>query len=302
MYSMGADGRINVTMVDKRLRQVATSFPCGNVLTDEHTSVIIGPPIPPPIPTTIQSPVGCRAYGIDHGVVCRFRANIYGKLFAIDGMSEFGFGYQELLFVPGAPGQADVLYSIRTTAEITLGILSTTAEVVALDPLSLQARRTFGRGHLARPCALVLVGDELYVFDTIYDPHDKTRMIRSRLLVFALSSGEYRREVTGDDLAKLRECSLEYYDGRLYAAETARRRRQCHNGCICVLTTEGRTLQIYDLDDASDDRPRWVINSMTVFDEKLIVSGTVWDEEHYLAASCGPLPPGRPVIKALWGV
>ena len=83
------------------------------------------------------------------------------------------------------------------------------------------------------PIQLLIVEDELYVYD-------RGSYRGSRFQVFSLG-GAYRRTVFGEDLSNLRVCQFVYAHGRLYACETD----PC-DACICVLTIEGATVQIYE--------------------------------------------------------
>ena len=85
------------------------------------------------------------------------------------------------------------------------------------------------------PIQLLIVEDELYVYD-------RGSYRGSRFQGFSLG-GAYRRTVFGEDLSNLRVCQFVYMyaHGRLYACETD----PC-DACICVLTIEGATVQIYE--------------------------------------------------------
>ena len=225
-------------------------------------------------------------YGIDAGgSLCQFRVLGHGKMKLTEARGDGGYGFTAVTMGPTSALRP--LYALRCSIHEGGRVVW---DVQLFDALSFLPTGSFGGGHLPCPCDLAVVGNELYVMDLASwvgdgeEEKEEEELVsggrgqiwwRCRLQVFALPGGEYLREVRGDDLSKLRcyrmhpgdnSCFLEYHKGRLYAAETS------VDGCICVLTPEGRTLQIYDLEWAS-------IKAMTIFDDKLVVSGRSVDGE-----------------------
>jgi hypothetical protein len=118
----------------------------------------------------------------------------------------------------------------------------TTSDVVALDSRTLERRFSIPRSyfgpltyHRCGPYRLVMVEDELYVYDM--GPG-----YGSRFQVFSLD-GVHHRSVWDQDLSHLRCCKIAYAHARLYVCEID----HTGKGCVCVLTVEGATVQIYEI-------------------------------------------------------
>ena len=100
--------------------------------------------------------------------------------------------------------------------------------------------------------------------------------------------GEHLREVRGDDLARLRPGRLTHVGGRLYVTEAS----ALNDGCICCLTPEGATLQIYEAGVGSDPE-------VCAFHHMLVVSSTASGTSGHGAHQSGSALVHTDV---LWGI
>ena len=182
--------------------------------------------------------------------------------------------------------------------------------LVAIDPLTLQLERTIhtwrttfvrAGGATDMPCGLTVVGDEFYV---LVSGENGGKSGDLSFQVYS-ASGEYRRQVTNEDLKDMRPARVEFFDGRLYVAERfpfsgrekMRDRREMpdgRDGCLIVLTPEGETRQIYELQTG-------VANSLCVFAGCLLVSSH--GENDRVIGSWDPTYPNNELdLEVLWGL
>ena len=175
---------------------------------------------------------------------------------------EHGRG-EYLLAVPG--GLLYEVYSVPCDRPAG-GVSPRTSFIAALDPLILREKFRFGTDHLGLPSGIALLGEELYVFDTVPTPNfrDPVDLEVGRLQVFTLN-GEYRRTVTSDDIRLLRHPThLHAVSGLLYATESGYH----PDPCTCVLTPDGGARQIYDYGLADS-----LFRTGCIFKQMLILGG-----------------------------
>ena len=132
---------------------------------------------------------------------------------------------------------------------------NTQCEIIALDAQTLQPRHRFGLSLLNYVCAIVVVGEELFVCDCGND----------RLQVFSLA-GEHRRSITGE---WKRPVSLCFAKDRLYLIQNdpLARRNPLARRRIFVLSLQGDTLQVY-----THPIEGQVLHSLRCFDGKLLAA------------------------------
>ena len=128
-------------------------------------------------------------------------------------------------------------------------------EIIALDAQTLQLCHRFGRGLLRDTSQMVVVGDELFVYDTDADC----------LHVFSFT-GEHRRSITGKWRRPQRLC---FAKERLYLVEQAAANAYDSQGRrILVLSLQGDILQVV----RHPSEPTTRFTSVCCFDRKLLAS------------------------------